>query len=135
MNKNLLRHCIGRSLRGLSSHNQYKHYIHYSFAVVDGSVYVVGTNKSAVPSVHLGYNQRVPEPKIHSELDAYKKLRKIVPIGKVQWSLINVRLNRSGEMKNSRPCHVCQEWLSQVGCTEVYYTTEAGWSNMKMSNT
>lgn len=134
MNKNLLRHCLMQALRKLPNHPQRRHYVHYSFAVVGGSVYVVGTNKSAVPSVHLGYNQRVPEPKIHSELDAYRKLRKIVPIGKVQWSLINVRLNRTGEMKNSKPCHVCQEWLGAVGCTEIVYTTEVGWNTLKLSN-
>lgn len=132
MNKNLLRECLAESLRRMPNHGQFKHYIHYSYAVVDGAVYVVGTNKSAIPDLHLGYNQRVPEPKIHSELDAYRKLRKIVPINKAEWSLVNVRVNRSGEMKNSKPCPVCQGWLSAVGCKSVTYTTEDGWKSLSM---
>jgi hypothetical protein len=106
--------------------------VHYSYAIVDGSVYVVGVNKASEPAKHLGYHGRVTEPKIHSELDAYKKLRKIVPIGKVNWEIVNVRVNRSGEMKMSKPCIVCETWLREVGCTKVTYTTEVGWNEISL---
>ena len=131
MTSAIMRHCLSESLRRLPNHPQYKHYVHYSFAVVDGSVVVVGTNKSAVPPVHFGYNSRVPEPKIHSELDAYRKLRKCVSISKTDWELVNVRVNRSGEMKKSKPCSVCAEWLQSVGCKGVTYTTESGWEYLR----
>lgn len=133
MKKKLLRDCLRRSLDGMSGHSQYRHYIHFSFAVVDNAVCVVGTNKSAVPALHFGYNARVPEPKVHSELDAYHKLRKKVSLAKTEWSLVNVRINRSGEWKVSKPCEVCQVWLKELGCSKVYYTTEAGWQSLSLS--
>jgi hypothetical protein len=132
MNKNLLRQVLGKALKLLPKHGEYKSYIHYSFGVVDGSIYVIGQNKSATPDVHFGYGQRVPDPKIHSELDAYYKLRKQVSIKNAYWELINVRLNRSGEMKNSRPCEVCETWLTAIGCSRVTYTTESGWETLNL---
>jgi len=101
--------------------------------VVAGTVLAMGFNKSDTPPVHFGYNNRVPEPKTHSELDAYRRLRKRVAIAKCNWSLVNVRINRSGEMKLAKPCHVCQEWLTAVGCSEVVYTTGAGWEKLKLT--
>lgn len=127
MTSNILRYCISESLRKLPNHPQYHHYVHYSYAVVDNAVLVVGTNKSAVPPRHFGYHARVREPKIHSEFDAYMKLRKYVPLSKIEWELVNVRVNRSGEMKLSKPCEVCQVWLKEMGCVRVTYTTETGW--------
>jgi len=130
MTNNVLRQCLRSSLDGMATHNQYKHYIHFSFGIVGNTVRVVGTNKSAVPPRHFGYHSRVTEPKIHSELDAYQRLRKMVPLSKVDWELVNVRVNRTGEMKVSKPCPVCQVWLKAVGCERVTYTTEDGWHSI-----
>jgi hypothetical protein len=127
MQKGILRECLRDALKNVANHDQYKHYIHYSYAIVGNAIWCVGKNKSDTPLIHFGYTQRVPDPKIHSELDAYKKLRKMLPIAKTEWELVNVRVNRSGEMKISKPCEVCQEWLRSIGCKRVTYTTETGW--------
>ena len=132
MNQKLLRDCLKVSLNRISNHPQRSHYIHFSFAIVDNKIACVGTNKSATPDIHFGYNMRVEEPKVHSELDVYRKLRKKVRINRTEWSLINVRLNRSGEMKISKPCSVCHALLTDLGCKEIYYTTNGGWGNVSL---
>src|SRR5690606_38750264 len=104
----ILRECLKRSLATMDKHPQYKHYIHYSYAIVDGKIVCVGLNKQETPPLHYGYHDKVSEPKIHSELDAYRKLRKRVRINQTDWELVNVRLNRSGEIKISKPCRVCE---------------------------
>lgn len=129
-NQNLLRSCLQYGLRSVPNHPQRSHYIHYSFGIVHAKIQCVGRNKSEEPPVHYGYHNRVSEPKVHSELDAYRKLRKKFPIAKTEWYLINVRLNRSGEMKISKPCAVCHAWLQDLGCLEVVYTTNGGWGNV-----
>lgn len=131
--RNLLRQCLVYSAQSLTAHPQYRHYIHYSFGIVDGKIAVVGKNHAALPDVHFGYHARVTEPKIHAELDAYKRLRKKYPISKTAWSLVNVRINRSGEFKLSKPCDVCTEWLTAVGCHGWSYTTEVGWQHHSLT--
>lgn len=127
--RNVLRTCLLRSLQEAGNHPQYRHYIHFSYAIVGGKIEAVGRNQSAAPDVHFGYNRRgMVTPKIHAELDAYRKLRKKFSINRIDWSLVNVRVNRSGEFKMSKPCVVCQEWLAAVGCESITYTTERGWN-------
>lgn len=37
-----------------------------------------------------------------------------------------VRLNVSGEYRNSKPCDQCQEYMKKHGVDEVYYSSESG---------
>jgi hypothetical protein len=127
MNANVLLECLRRSLANSSKHGQYRNYMHYSYAIVGNAIWATGVNKSTTPPKHFGYNNRVPDPKVHSELDAYMKLRKMTSIQNTEWELVNVRVNRSGEFKMSKPCEVCQSWLKTLGCVRVTYTTEKGW--------
>jgi hypothetical protein len=121
-----------RAKANIQVHPQRRHYLHTSFGIVDGGIYAVGMNRNANPPVHFGYHTEKPTPKVHSELDAYRKLRKVVSLARTDWSLVNVRVSRTGHMRMSKPCQVCQGWLAAIGCTEVAYTTEDGWQTLRL---
>ena len=40
--------------------------------------------------------------------------------------LIVIRVNSNGELRNSRPCHICVEDMRSHGIKKVYYTDDAG---------
>lgn len=61
-----------------------------------------------------------------SELKAilYFKNRTNIPSKKC--SLVNIRINKKGEIKNSRPCASCENLLKYFEFNKVYYSTNEG---------
>lgn len=94
---------------------------HISIIVHKKEIVSIGQNeyKTHPQSVKLGYKY----PEMHSELDAFRKIpynlrgKKLI--------LLNVRFNRFGELRNSKPCPVCSKWCSQI-FHKIYYTTNDG---------
>ena len=43
-----------------------------------------------------------------------------------------VRLNVSGEYRNSKPCERCQEYMRKNGVDEVFYSTSHGFESMRL---
>jgi hypothetical protein len=66
-------------------------------------------------------------PEMHSELDAYRKICK--NDRKKKLTLINVRMNSSGELRMSKPCSVCQAWCVEV-FDNIYYTDNEGFKKL-----
>ena len=60
---------------------------------------------------------------MHSELDALRKIPKQL-LGK-KLSLVNVRFNKHGMMRMSKPCSTCQSWCKEI-FHEIFYTTDDG---------
>ena len=67
----------------------------------------------------IGYNFE----EMHSELDAFRKLTKEDKGKKLH--LINVRFNKFGQMRMSKPCEKCLPWCIEVFNT-IHYTTDYG---------
>lgn len=122
MTKQLLNDSLRRAQQSLQKHPQFDHYLHWSFIVQSNQIVEWGMNREAEPPKHWGYR---PNSKLHSEYCAYKKARGLLSNGPFQ--LINIRLNRQGEMKLSRPCRTCQQWLTALGCNKLVWTTPQGW--------
>ena len=123
MTNRILRDILQYGLTHLNTHPEFRHYIHFSFIVVDNQIVTVGKNRAVEPPPYYGYHKRVEKPKIHSELDAYSKYKWKT----VGFEMVNLRLSRQGEMKLSKPCPICAEWLSQTMCTGLVYSTKEGW--------
>ena len=60
---------------------------------------------------------------MHSELDAFRKLTPDQKAKKLH--LINIRFNRFGELRMSKPCEKCLPWCIEVFHT-IHYTTDSG---------
>lgn len=94
---------------------------HISLIIYKRKIVAIGQNifKTHPDSMRLGY--RCAE--MHSELDAYRKIPKSLRGEKLV--LLNFRFNRFGNMRNSKPCPVCQKWCSEI-FSRIYYTTDEG---------
>ena len=121
--KSILRECIREAQRKLSRHDQ--PWKHFSFIVAD-KVISCATNKTAPPLTRYGYPSF---GKLHSETEAFRKCRSIVPPAYI---CINIRLNRDGSLRNSCPCDPCFKFLKYTGCTSVYFTTSHDFARIKL---
>ena len=138
MKKSLLVEAVRVSREKYSSHPQ-EEFIHYSFVVQDNQILGYGVNRSADPPIHWGYQRdrtnELPNhrrcqwenyrPKIHAEIDAYRKVKGIMNHNR-DFEIINIRLNKKGEIRNSKPCSCCFKLLKELGCSKFWYSFEIG---------
>lgn len=123
MTSKLLNQALQIAQRHYSKHPEFKYYLHYTFVIEDNQLVEWSTNKTGPPDIHFGYHRRA---KLHSELRAYKKARGLLS---GRFEIINLRLNRQGQIRLSAPCVVCREWLTAVGCESMWFSlNEEGWA-------
>lgn len=94
---------------------------HVSLIICKKRVIAVGMNyfKTHPKAKEIGYQFE----EMHSELDAFRKLDK--DDKKKKLHLINIRFNRFGQMRMSKPCEKCLPWCIEVFNT-IHYTTDNG---------
>jgi len=117
MNKRILRKCLHISKDYLHKHEET--YKHFSFIVYNDSIIEWGTNRCRDALKFLGYESHT---KMHSEVDAYFKARGL--IGRNQFEVVNIRLTKTGIIRNSRPCSCCFEFLRGLNCKKIWFTTD-----------
>jgi tRNA(Arg) A34 adenosine deaminase TadA len=112
----------------LSQHTQ-GCYAHFSFIVQNNSIIGYGVNQDGEPLVHWGYKKMKLDPsytpKIHAEIHAYKKNKGLLDKNQ-PFEIINIRLNKLGELRISKPCPCCYQLLTDLGCKKFYYSSECG---------
>lgn len=126
MKKSILVLAKSISLSKMHLHPELENFIHFSFIVQNNKIIEWGMNRRSIPPKHYGYNKRNTSdknfvPKKHSEIDAYIKARDLLDKRKT-FEMINVRLNKKGELRLSKPCFCCYELLKELGCKIFYYS-------------
>lgn len=99
------------------------HWKHFSFITRKREVYSVGWNqpyKTHPLAQRFGHRFNA----VHSELHAILKLN-VPPSELRKYSLINVRLDRYGALRISKPCIKCQHLLNVFSFSEVWYSTSS----------
>jgi len=129
MKKSILNQCIKNSLKFNTEekHPQFDCYKHYSYIIQNNSIIEWGVNRAGPPP-----NCYKPHQKIHSEYVAYCKARGLLNKQK-SFDLINIRLNKLGEFRLSKPCSCCFNFLQSMGCRNVYFSTGVNNAFAKMS--
>jgi tRNA(Arg) A34 adenosine deaminase TadA len=127
MKKTILTECWRIACEKVDKHPQ-KRFIHFSFIVENNKILAYGINKDASPPVHFGYNQKHNFPKLHSEIDCYKKAKGL--LNNKSFEIVNIRLNRTLEMRLSKPCACCYALMKEMGCTRFYFSSEVGFLNI-----
>jgi hypothetical protein len=94
---------------------------HASFVLYKKRIISIGFNhfKTHPKARKLGYMF----DEMHSELDAFRKIPKCFLDKKLV--LVNVRYNKNGEMRMSKPCHICESWCREI-FHKIYYTDNEG---------
>lgn len=129
MKKKLLDECLRIALKKNTPHHhpEWGYFHHFCFIVQGNKIIEWSTNRRAKPGPHFGYRS---EGKIHAETDAYRKAKGLL-VSSDPFIAINIRLNRQSETKLSAPCKCCYNFLKQLGCSKIWFTTDAGWAEIK----
>jgi hypothetical protein len=124
MNKRILDTClsIARSQNTEKKHPEYGSFMHFSFVVKDNKVLEYATNRGGAILYKKFYTRL---SKTHAEAAAYSKAKGLMRKGD-SFEMVNIRLNKAGELRNSAPCESCFTILSLFGCTKVWFTTKEG---------
>jgi hypothetical protein len=97
---------------------------HFSFILIRNKVVSMGWNMGfkTHPLAHkMGHRY----DSIHSELHCIKKFPH--PVSELaRCKLFNVRVNRKGKVRLSKPCLKCQKLLEIFNLREVWYTLDGG---------
>lgn len=109
------------------NHPQWGNYHHYSFIVKNNKIIQWATNYRGTAVHQLGYKDY---QKIHSEQMAFKRARKLLGKELGEFELLNLRLNKTNELKKSYPCLCCLNWLQDSGCIRIFYSHENGVSQI-----
>lgn len=130
MKKSILKYALKIAQDKLPFHPQLDHFPHYTFIIQNNKIVDWATNLSQDPPIHYGYNSKENgdpfyRPKIHSEIAGYKKARGILKKN-IAFEILNIRLNKKGELRLSKPCICCFEIMKQLGCQKFYYSSDIG---------
>lgn len=117
MKKGILDQCLRIAKDRLPHHPKLGWYMHYAFVVQDGRI------------VEWSYNISDETHILHAEIAASRKARGVMTIRK-PFHIINVRLSRFGELRQSAPCPRCAAFLRKLGCQSVWHTTDEGWEKV-----
>ena len=107
--------------------------LHLSFIVYKGRIISIGQNSKKTHPINLK-NKKINKDGVDvttskgscSELSAVQKLKNLtnIPVGKCQ--LINIRVNRQNEIRNSKPCSSCDSLLRFFRFSSVWFSNEKG---------
>ena len=129
MKKTLFREAVRIARDKLTSHPQLGHFMHYSFIVQNNKIIEWGFNIAHEPPKHYGYHERLKDainkPKMHSEIACYQKAKGLLNKNK-KFEIINIRLDRNGELLNSAPCSCCHNLLTELGCHKFFFSSQIG---------
>lgn len=98
--------------------------LHFSFIIRKNRVRAIGWNNS-VKTHSLAYEHDYQYPMQHAELSAITRFDgKIEELRKC--TLINVRINKEGQVLYSRPCKNCTRLLKAFSLNDVYFSDKRG---------
>ena len=97
---------------------------HISLILRKNELLSIGTNewKTHPQTIKLGYKY----PWLHSELDAYTKIKK-ENLDKLV--LVNFRFSKTGKLGMAKPCKYCLPWCEQI-FSNIIYSDENGTINI-----
>lgn len=102
---------------------------HFTFIIQSNKIVEWAINTRQEPPRHQGYHRRLIDaeypPKMHSEANAYRRARGLLDLNK-SFQIINIRLNRDGEMRQSKPCNCCFDIMKALGCSCFFYSSNVG---------
>ena len=106
---------------------------HISFFIHRNRIAAIGINNKKTSPVNLHNpkinesGQRIDVTKYTcSELNSFLKIRNKTNIPYNKLTLINVRIDRNGKIRNSCPCKSCMSLIDFMGVKDVYYTNNFG---------
>jgi|SRR5581483_2218361 len=98
---------------------------HFCFIFKNGSLCTFGLNCRIFFQTKDGktkYSKHAEEVAI----DRLKALTRNTRFNPRHYSIVNIRINSKGELRNSKPCSGCKSIIDEIGIKKVYASTDAG---------
>lgn len=125
MKRSIFTEClrIAREKNTPIHHPEWGHFHHFTFVIQNNKIVEWSTNRPAPfgSMIKLGYSE---VSKIHSEVAAYSKAKGL--LNDEPFDIINIRLRKNNDIAMSEPCPCCYNFLKNLGCKHMYFTTECG---------
>lgn len=106
------------------------HHKHGAVAFYKGRVVGIGHNARRTSALQRLYANKVGKPFhlcVHAEVSAID-----CASGKAD-TMIVVRVSKSGNLLDSKPCSICTRLIKDIGVKRVYYSFDGGIRCMKIS--
>lgn len=103
---------------------------HAACIIVKNSIFINSVNE--YNTIEINKNV-VFHATIHAEIGAIKKCINLIKNKKLYGmiDLIVIRVNETGELKNSKPCKNCVEAMKKIGIRRVFYSDDDVNQNIK----
>lgn len=98
--------------------------MHYAFIIQGNKLVEWAPNRTHDPDKYLGYPDYA---KLHAETLAYKRAKGLLKKNQ-PFEVVNIRLGKSGELRNSMPCPCCARWMRALGCRQLLFSVDAGFA-------
>jgi hypothetical protein len=103
---------------------------HTTFIIKKNRIQKIGINTKKTHPANLKYDYYSSTgTDIRTMVNIHSELSAILKYGKEDCSdcvFVNVRIDRKGNIANSKPCRGCQDLLSKVGFKKMYFTNNKG---------
>lgn len=121
MKATITRECVNIARKHVKDHPE-RYFLHFSFIVQANQIVEWAMNRTHTPPQYMGYYDY---SKLHSESLAYKRAKGLLRKDE-SFEIVNIRLDRKGNFRNSLPCLCCMRWLKELGCRHILFSTNAG---------
>ena len=107
-------------------------FFHFAFGYHKNKLLAIGQNnpeKTHTQALFLAkrFNTDLKYPYLHAETDLISRLwGKHYIDGNMK--MVIVRLNKRGELRNSKPCSRCSKIIKALGIKEIYWSTDDGFN-------
>lgn len=105
-------------------------FFHFAFGFKKNKLLAIGQNnpeKTHTNAYRIAkkFNINTPYPYPHAEIDLIARLWNKYYINS-DLSIVVLRLNKCGQLRNSKPCPQCKKIISALDITKIYWSTENG---------
>ena len=109
-----------------------KVFFHFAFGYKKNKILAIGQNnpeKTSAKALRLSkrFNTDIKYPYLHAETDLISRLWGKYYIDN-NLKIVVIRLNRNGELRNSKPCRRCDKILQALGVTKVWWSVNDGFN-------
>lgn len=108
---------------------------HFAFIFKRNKLISIGVNRPRKPdakALYFGSKFNVQKFKkfnfLHAELDAIQRCWGKVYLDR-SYSIVVIRLNKYGQLRNSKPCKNCQTILNAIDIQDIWWSIEEGITN------
>lgn len=107
--------------------------LHLSFIIYKKRIIAIGQNSKKTHPINLR-NPKISKEGVDissfrgscSEWSALRQLKNLTNISAEKCLLINIRVNKQNEIRNSQPCNSCLSLLAFFKMNRIYYSDEKG---------